>query len=186
MNISYTYHKSYLIVSGVILTLLIGITLNLVVIAFYYYLFINYIILRILTIPVSLIWNSIIGLGIYFIIVGTFRYEFHFSETHFKFYKNSRLRIDVPVEEIKIINITRKWRSDGYGGEYEYFKIDIRIGGKFEVRLTIAGTRRIAKFLIFAKLLQIYCFKKQIRFFSPRLWLLSYDRLNEFDGFLPI
>ena len=167
MNVSFTYHKTKIIVSGAILTLLSGIAINWLVISFYYNLYTDYMILRILSIPISLIWYVIVGLGIYFIIKGTFHYEFQFSETHFKLYKNSKLRIDVPVEEINGIYIRHEWRSDGYSDEYEYYKIEIDIEGKTEVRLTIGGKRGISKFLIFAKLLQIYCFKKQIHF-NPR------------------
>jgi len=174
MNVSFSYHKTKIIVSGVILTLLTGITINWLVISFYYNLYTDSIILRILSILISLIWYIIIGLGIYFIIKGTFHYEFQFSETHFKFYKNSKLRIDVPVEEINCINIAHEWRSDGYGGEYEYYIIEIHIEGKNKVRLTIGSKRGIYRFLIFAILLNIYCFKKQIHFNphkNDKIWL---------------
>lgn len=167
MNIFYAYRKSHFILGGVILTLLSGFTIIWLLISFYYNVYPHYVQSNVLNNPASLIWPSFIGLGIYFIIKGTFHYEFQFSETNFKFFKNSRLKIDVPVEEINGIYITHKVSYDGYGGEYEYKIIEIEIGGKFEVRLTIRGKRWISRFLFFAGLLKIYCSKKQIHF-NPR------------------
>jgi len=166
MSISFTYRPSYKIASGIIVILLGNLIFFTTITLIYTDLLSNIVIKdQIYLLVVFISEPVIIWYGIHLIIKGRLQIDLQFSEVIFKSYKNHKLELEVPVEQIESIIITHADYTNPFLFYNVVFKeLQIVIREKEKVQLKITGKERMSKFLIFVELLQQYCTKKQIQF----------------------
>lgn len=164
MNISYTYHQLHLIPGGILIILFGNLGLFVTSLILYNEFLRNVATLGQISLFVFFIGEPIIiGYAIYLMIIAKSQVEIQFSETSFRYYKNQKLKINVPVEQIEGVKIFHEKTIMEFG-LYVFKKIEVDLRDNDNFQLRIARKKWISKFLIFVELLQQYCNEKQIKF----------------------
>ncbi len=166
MNVSYIYRPKYLITFGISFIPLLNL-LFIATIGFFFDIYsdllsseiIKYQIILILILTIEPI---IIGYGVHNIIMGTKQFEIEFNEINFKFFKDLKAEIVVPIKRINRIIIIHGSVLSMWGG-CNFKKIKIELKEKEDVQLYIRGKKWISKFLTFIELLKPLCDEKQIQ-----------------------
>jgi hypothetical protein len=109
----------------------------------------------------------ILSYGGYNIIKGTHKFEIQFIGTNFKLYKDSKLEINVSMERIEKVKITKGEVFFLIYGGFKYFELNIEIEEMDKFQLTIRGKKWISKLYDFMVSLEPYCNKNQIQLFLP-------------------
>ena len=143
MNVSYVYRPKYLITFGIFFISLLSYAFISFIIAINNELLSSEIIkYQIILILILTIEPIIIGYGIHNIIEGKKRFEIEFNEINFKFFKNFKAEIVVPIEEInRIIIMHGEVFSAAMGAGLYFEKIKIELKEKEDVQLYIRGKK---------------------------------------------